>query len=435
MATYHSRVVDEELDELLAGAAAVALEGAKGVGKTATAERRAATRHRLDEPGTRAIAEADPRVLLRGDPPVLLDEWQKVPPVWDAVRRAVDDDPGAGRYLLTGSAAPKKAPTHSGAARILRVRMRPLSLAERDLGPTTVSLRELLAGRRPVIGGRTAVDLTSYTEEILRSGFPGVRSLPPRVRRAQLDGYLQRIVDRDFAEEEVAVRNPEALLRWLAAYAAATATTISMEKIRAAAAAVAPEVPTKKTVLAHRDVLKRLWILDPVPGWETSRNHLSRLTRAEKQHLADPALAAALLGVDAGALLEGVVVSADLQAHAGAAPLFAPRDGTLLGQLFESLVTQSVHVYAQHSEARVHHMRTRDGREEIDLIVERRDRRVVAIEVKLSAEVRDADVRHLLWLREKLGDDVLDLAVINTGTHAYRRPDGVAVVPAALLGA
>jgi uncharacterized protein len=434
MATYLPRVVDHELTEILTGISAVALEGAKGVGKTATATRRAVSIHRLDEPAKQAIATADPTVLLNDPPPILFDEWQKVPAVWDVVRRAVDDAPTPSRFLLTGSAAPAAAPTHSGAGRIVRVRMRPLALNERGLGSPTVSLGDLLTGTHPHVEGRAELKLVDYAEEILRSGFPGIRALPGRARRTQLDGYLNRIVDRDFDEQGHRVRRPEALLRWMTAYAAATATTTSLEKIRNAASGGTTDVPAKTTVLTYRDVLERLWILDSVPGWSVSRSHLSRLTLAPKHHLADPALAARLLGTDAGALLEGVVAGADLRAQGNAEPLFTPRDGTLLGQLFESLLTLSVRTYAQHSEASVFHLRTRDGRQEVDLIVERADHRIAALEVKLSAEVTDDDVRHLLWLRDQLGDDLLDMIVITTGSHAYRRPDGIAVVPAVLLG-
>ncbi len=191
-------------------------------------------------------------------------------------------------------------------------------------------------------------------------------------------------------------------------------------------------MPAKTTVLAYREVLERLWLLEDLPGWMPTRNHLARLTQAPKHHLVDPALAARLLGVDEGALLRGTPAGHDvLAAHREPA---APRDGTLLGQLFESLVTQSVLVYAQATESRVGHLRTQRGEHEVDLIVESGDHSVVAIEVKAAAEVTDRDVKHLLWLREQLGADVRDLVVITTGSHAYRRPDGVAVVPASLLG-
>lgn len=423
MLSYAKRIVDAELDELLQSLPAVALEGPRGVGKTATGERRVTTIFRLDDPAHRELALADPAVLLAASPPILIDEWQHVPAVWDAVRRSVDRDPTPNRFLLAGSASPTSSPTHSGAGRIVTVRMRPLALSERGMGTPSVSLRALLKGSRPPIAGRTRVTLPDYAREIVTSGFPGVFHLTGRALRAQLDGYLSRIIQRDFLEQGHRVRRPETLRRWMTAYAAATATVTTLDKIRGAATSGDGETPAKTTVVAYRDVLQQLWVIDPVPGWLPSRNQFARLMQAPKHHLADPALAARLLGVDVDALLSG---------SPGGLP--RPRDGTLFGSLFESLVTLSVRVYAQAAEANVRHLRTFEGRHEIDLIVERTDQRVLAIETKLSPSVDDKDVKHLLWLKAHLGNDVLDLVIVTTGTHAYRRPDGVAVVPAALLG-
>ena len=432
MVDYTRRIIDDELDELIPELAAIALEGPKAVGKTATAERRAKTVHRLDVPEIRTIAAADPTILLGGSPPVLLDEWQHVPSVWSAVRAAVDRDPKPGRFILAGSAAPTKPPSHSGAGRIVRLRMRPLSLAERGIAQPTVSLATLFRSASAKITGHTALGLTDYVHEIVVSGFPGIRQLSGRALRAQLDGYLERIVDRDFEEQGYTVRRPQALRRWMTAFAAATSTTISLEKIRNAAAAGTEDVPAKTTVIEYRNVLDRLWILDQVPGWAPTKNNLRRLTQAPKHHLVDPALAARLLGADERALLGGIAAGANLVPVPPTA--LTPGDGTLLGQLFEGLVTQSVLVYAQAIEARVYHFRTHDGRHEVDLIIETNDRHVIAIEVKTSAEITNTDVQHLLWLKEQLGSALKDMLVITTAKHAYRRQDGVAVVPAVLLG-
>lgn len=296
-------------------------------------------------------------------------------------------------------------------------------MSERGLAAPTVSLGRLLSGSRPEISGATDVRLADYAREIERSGFPGIRHLCGRALRAQLDGYLTRVVDRDFMEQEHPVRKPQALRRWMAAYAAATSTTTTLEKIRKAATSGEGDVLSKNTVIAYREVLARLWITEPVPGWLPSRSHLARLTQSPKHQLADPALAARLLGITEEALLSGDEPSSAV-----------PRDGTFFGQLFESLVTLSVRAYAQAAEAGVRHLRTYDGRQEIDLIIQRPDQRVVAIEVKLSSGVTDDVVAHLIWLQEKLGGDLLDSVVVTTGSHAYRRKDGIAVVPAALLG-
>lgn len=421
--SYQRRVLDDDLDVLLDAIAAVAIEGPKAVGKTETALRRATTRHYLDDPDQRAIAEADPDRLLRSPPPVLIDEWQLLPSIWDRIRRAVDAGAEAGRFLLTGSASPEQSSSHSGGGRVVSLRMRPMSLAERLSAPPSVSLAELLTGARPEVSGRTGFDLEGYVDEILRSGLPGLRELSGRPLRAQLDGYLARVIDRDFPELGQQVRNPSALRRWMAAYAAATATTASFEKIRDASTSGQESKPAKTTTGPYRDVLERLFLLDPVPGWKPSRNHIAELGLPPKHHLADPALAARLVGASAESLLAG---------QAPGPPI--PRDGTFLGALFESLVTLSVRVYAQAAESSVGHLRTHRGEREIDLIVERGDGRVVAIETKLSTTVDDQAVRHLHWLRKRIGDDLLDALIITTGSEAYRRDDGIAVVPAALLG-
>ena len=422
MLSYSRRVVDGELDELMPGLSAIALEGPKAVGKTETASQRAATTYALDDPEQLTVAVADPRRLLEGEPPILIDEWQNLPECWDLVRRAVDAGAAPGRFLLAGSASPPRS-THSGAGRIVTLRMRPLTLFERGVASPTVSLAELLSGSRPEISGETAVKLEDYAREIVASGFPGLRGLSDRQLRAQLDSYLTRIVDHDFEELGHRVRNPEALKRWMTAYAAASSSSAAYEKIRDAATSGDGEKPNKKATTPYRDLLQRLWIVDPVPAWLPSRNRISRLTAPPKHQLADPALAARLLGVDKNALLE-----------ASPAGPFMPGDGTLLGALFESLVTLDTRVYAQQAEASVKHFRTWAGEREIDLIVERADGRVVAIEVKLARTIDDEAVRHLTWLRNQLGENLLDTVVISTGGEAYRRADGIAVIPAALFG-
>ena len=419
---YQHRLLDAELDVLLEGLPAVSIEGPKGVGKTATALERAATVYRLDDAGQRQVAQADPARLLTGSAPILIDEWQRMPDSWDVVRRAVDAEPTPGRFLLTGSAEPAGTQTHSGAGRIVPVRMRPLSLFERGIEPS-VSLADLLAGTRDEIGGRTSVGLDDYVTEILTGGFPAFRGLPERALRVQLDGYLARVIDRDFPEQGMTLRRPDTLRGWMRAYAAATATSASFEVIRDAATPGVGNKPSKTTTQPWRDILTRLWLLDPVPAWLPTNNRLKELGAAEKHHLTDPALAARLLNITAAKLLAG---------ESGYAAF--PRSGTLLGALFESLVALDLRVYAQAAEAEVRHLRTYGGEHEVDFIITGADGGIVAIEVKLSATVDDRDLRHLKWLRQHIGDELTDAVLITTGGQAYRRADGVAVVPAALLG-
>ena len=420
---YQRRIVDDVLDELFPHLAAIALEGAKGVGKTATASQRASTILSLTRPGQLETLAANLDHVTQVPSPVLIDEWQLEPAVWDRVRAAVDEDSTGGRFLLTGSAG--LAPgvrVHSGAGRIVSLPLRPLAFSERGLVEPTVSLRDLLSGGRQEVVGRSSVDLPSYTDEILGSGFPGIRGLPERARQVQLDSYLARIVDRELPENGVRVRRPGALMAGRTAYGAATATDASYATILDAATAGVDDKPARGTVDGYREQLTRIYVLDPVPAWIPSFHPLKRLTRAPKHHLCDPALAARLMKVGKSGLLRGE------------GERVAAATGSWLGALFESLVTQSVRGYADALGAHIGHLRTKDTAREIDLIVEGDDRRVVAIEVKLAATVSDDDVRHLNWLQQQIGDRLSDRVVVTTGEYAYRRRDGVAVVPLALLG-
>ncbi|MBN9611680.1 MAG: AAA family ATPase [Actinobacteria bacterium 69-20] len=421
--SYRRRVIDDVLDEALPDLPAVALEGAKGVGKTATAARRATTILSLDDPRNRASVAANFDLVADVDRPVFIDEWQLEPQVWDRVRRAVDAQPDrGGQFLLAGSAdvAPGVR-IHSGAGRIVSLVMRPMTLSERGIEEPTVSLRAIAAGESR-IRGTTTIRMSDYVDEILRSGFPGIRDLPPRNRERQLDGYLSRIVDRDMPENGIRVRRPASLRAWLRAYAAATASTADYTTILDAATAGSPDKPARSTVDIYREHLLRMFVLDPVEAWTPAFAPLKRLTYSPKHHLVDPALAARVVGVGASGLLVGEGETA------------SPSTGTWLGALFESLAVQSVRVYADAMGARVGHLRTKSGDHEVDIIVERDDARCVAFEVKLADTVRDDDVRHLRWLRAQLGERLIDAAVLHTGRHAYRRPDGIAVVPLALLG-
>lgn len=420
---YATRVVDGELDRMLAELPAVAIVGPKAVGKTATAQRRATSVVDLSDPDETDLVGADLRRVTRLPRPVLIDEWQVLPRVWDVVRRGVDDGAEPGSFLLTGSATPAEQPMHSGAGRIVQLRMRPMTLAERGVAEPTVSLAGLLAGGGAV-DGESSVALEDYADEIVASGFPGFRRLSARGNRDALDTYLRLVVERDFPDAGREVRRPGTLRAWMRAYAAATSTTASYTEILDAATAGEPDKPARTTTAAYRETLERIWLLEEVPAWVGAGSVLTALGRSPKHHLADPALAARLLGVNAASLLD----------RPDPAGVPVARRGSLFGALFESLVTLCVRVYAEAAGATVSHLRTHRGEHEVDLVVERDDGRILAIEVKLGTAPSDRDVRHLRWLDERAGAGVVDSVVVTTGRTAYRRPDGIAVVPLALLG-
>jgi predicted AAA+ superfamily ATPase len=421
---YQPRVLDSLLREMVEGLPAVSVEGAKGVGKTATARRLARSIVEFDRAGQQSNLEADPEIITKFEPPALLDEWQLVPAVWDVVRRQVDHNNRPGRFILTGSATPTQdARIHSGAGRIVRLLMRPITLPERGLTKPSVSLAELLAGGRPQISGQTTLGLAEYTHQIVASGLPGIRGYSPRLRTRHLNSYIANALEHDIPDLGVGVRHPRSLHSWLAAYAAATATTTNYGVILDAATPGQANKISRPTATAYRELLQRIWLLDPLPAWIPAFNPLKRLAQSPKHHLVDPALAARLLGATETSLLDGTTDG----------PI--PHDGTLLGALFESLATLTVRVFAEPHDAAVSHLRTRNGDHEIDLIVERDDHKVLAIEVKLASSVSHQDVKHLTWLESKIGNTLIDKIIINTGRFAHRLPDGTAIIPLALLGA
>lgn len=421
---YVRRILDDELDRILPHLPAIAIEGARGVGKTATARQRARTTHLLDDPLTRDALAADPRRILSEPIPVLIDEWQLMPAIWDVVRRAVDDGAPSGSFLLTGSAEYRGDRLHTGAGRIVDLRMRTMTLAELGFETPTVSLAELLAGDTPPVTGETDRTLRRYMEAILATGLPGLRGLPADVLPIQLDSYVRRIVDRDLPALGVGSRSRGRLLAWMRAYASAIMSTASYERIRDAATAGEADKPSRITTVSYLEALESLWVIEPIPAWHPTSPALRRFGMAPKHQLFDTGIASHLAELTMGPILAG----------APTAPVHA-RQGTVMGPLLESQVAHDVAVYAQAAGARLRHFRSSDGRHEIDLIVQRRDGKVLAIEVKLSHAPSRDDKRHLLWLREAIVDGVVDMMVIYTGPLAFRDADGIAMVPLALLGA
>jgi len=420
--TYIPRLVDIVLDELLAQLPAISIDGARGVGKTATAARRAATVLSLDDATQRETLRENPEALRTVPGPVLIDEWQQVPEVWDRVRRLVDSKVEPGRFILTGSHPPRNSPVHTGAGRIVRVRMRPLSMVERHPGGQTVFLSDLLAGDAS-IHGDCSFALPEYVEEIMASGFPELRNHSGRVRRESLDSFIDNAVERDIPGQGVEIRRPQALRAWLAAYAAATGSTATYQTILDAATPALPNKPSRSTTVAYRDALANMWLIDQVPAWISPGNEFAALAQSPKHYLADPALAARLLELDEQRLLRGAEVKT-----------LGPQEGSILGRLFEGLVAQSLHTYATVLGARLSHIRQSQGRHEVDFLLEGPGGSKVAIEVKLSRTVDADDVTHLHWLKRQLGSRLTDAIVVNIGPYAYRRKDGIGVVPFGCLG-
>lgn len=409
---YRPRLVDGLLDDLLTQLSALLVIGPRATGKTTTLSRRAATIVRLDRPAEAAAFQADPDAALRGLPePVLLDEWQVVPGVLGAVRRAVDADPRAGRFFVTGSVrAELENQVWPGTGRLVRVAMHPMTIRERMdrvEGPSFFD--------RVVSGGELSVsegspDLRGYLELALESGFPDpALRLAARARQAWLESYIDDLLTHDVEQLEgpsTRRRDPQRLRRYLEACALNSAGVADHKTLYDAAGV------NKATAAAYEELLMSLLIVEQTPAWTSNR--LKRLVRQPKRYLIDPALIATALRVDE----QGVL-----------------RDGDLLGRVIDTFVAAQLRPDLARSATRprLHHLRTEQGRHEIDLVVEFAGRRLVGIEVKAGAAPDKKDAKHLVWMRDQLGERFIAGLVLHTGPHLYELEAKITAAPISVL--
>ena len=418
---YRPRVVDDEVARRLRLLPTVLIEGPRGCGKTTTARRVADREILLDQDAdARGHAAHGTLPLDRGPFPLLIDEWQLAPQVWNRVRRAGDDMQSPGRFILTGSANPTDDITrHSGAGRVARVRMRPMSLHESGASTGAVSVASLFGGGACSAwregAGRTDAELRGVVEALCRGGWPACRTMSVGEAQEFLGLYIDEICRVDVPRINGVRHDPAAVRRTIVSLARHSAASPSGSALASDIGGARPIA--HETLAAYLDALERVFIVEDQPAWSPHLASRSRLRKAPKRHLADPALAAAALG-------------------AGPQRLFDDRE--MLGHLFESMVVRDLRVYAQASGAEVFHYLD-SNRLEADAIVQRPDGAWLAVEVKLGAPASvDAAAGSLLKLRHRvdtgrMGAPAKLLVVTATG-YAHERSDGVAVAPLTLLG-
>ncbi|MCY4075321.1 MAG: DUF4143 domain-containing protein [Acidobacteria bacterium] len=415
---YRSRLVDRELTLRLASTGAVVIEGPRACGKTATGRQRAVSEALLDvDEQARLAVAVDPALVLAGDTPRLIDEWQVEPSIWNHIRSAVDERARPGQFILTGSAVPADDVTrHTGAGRLTRLRMRPMSLFETGLATGAVSLRALLDGVPPrcPAAGHTVGNVADW---IAVGGWPGhlQRALTSaEAWRANRD-YLDEIRRVDLPRVDGANRDPNRIGRLLRSLARNVATQASVATM-AADAGGADAALKAHTAQAYLSALARLMIVEDQPAWTPHLRSRATLRSTPKRHFVDPSLAVSALRATPDRLLG---------------------DLNLLGLFFESLVVRDLRIYAQANDSEVLHYRDNTGLE-VDAVVQAADGRWAAFEIKLGPGRVDEGARNLLKFAERVDQAACGapsaLAVIVAVGYGYERPDGVGVLPITALG-
>ncbi len=413
---YLPRIIDVEVERGLRSLGAVLIEGPRGCGKTVTGRKHSASEIRLDaDPAIAETARLAPQAILDGPAPRLIDEWQLAPILWNRMRHEIDDRQQPGQFILTGSAQPPDDQTrHTGAGRVMRVRMRPMSLWESGASNGSVSLARVLRHETHA-GAVGELDFVELVSVLARGGWPGLRQLSSDDALAAVSSYLQDTARADVVASTGVRRDPGRLTALLRALARHSAQPVSNKTLaRDAAGAGDPMAPA--TVAAYLDALTRIHVIEDQPAWAPGLRSRTRVRASPKRHFIDPSLAVAALGATSDRLL---------------------RDPETLGLLFESMVVRDLRVYAQALDARVLHYRDEVGLE-ADAIIEMRDGTWAAVEVKLSEDrVDDAAASlHRLAARvdaERAGRPAA-LITITAGRYGYRRDDGVFVVPISALG-
>jgi uncharacterized protein len=415
--SYIPRISDTLLNTLLESSGAVLIEGAKWCGKTKSSLQAANSVVYMQDPdegpGYMAMVDAKPSLLLEGKPPLLLDEWQMAPVLWDAVRFAVDKRGSMGQFILTGSATPSENITaHTGTGRIARMLMRPMSLYESNESNGKVSLSELFDGNTDIVD-RSTLTIEQIAHAICRGGWPAAVLMEKQSPRVAMN-YVEGVINLDVQQVDGVEKNPERV-RVLLQSLARNISTMATVKTIMDDMQVAESTISDKTLNSYLNALRRIFVVEDVPAWQPSLRSKTAIRTANKRQFVDPSIATAVMRTDAKGLL---------------------RDFETFGFLFESLCTRDLRVYSQACDGEVFHYRDKSELE-ADLIVKLHDGRWAAIEVKLGLKQMEEAAANLLKISQKVDTEKMNqpsfLMVLTGGQVAYKRPDGVLVVPIGCL--
>lgn len=417
---YKTRLIEKQFDEYMDVFGAVCIEGPKYCGKTWTARSRSESAAFIGDPTnnfqTRTMAQMSPSLVLDGVFPRLLDEWQEVPPLWDAVRFEVDRDNKKGKYILTGSATPNhKGIMHSGTGRIAKIRMQTMSLYETGDSSGKISLQDLFDDRlNPSATGE--VELKDLIYYAVRGGWPGNMDVPVSACGDIAKEYLKAVVDDDMFKVDGVKRDSRKVWALLHSLGRNESTIVSNSTIRKDISSIDDEQIDVDTIADYLNVFNRLFVIDDQPAYSTKLRSSRRMLKSAKRHFVDPSLAVAALGATEDMLYN---------------------DLNTFGFIFESLCEHDLKIYAECIGGKLFHLRDEKGNE-ADAVVELADGNWGAFEIKLGANQIEGAAAELLKIKsimEKEGDNPPKVLCVICGMSnmAYKRDDGVYVVPITAL--
>jgi len=415
---YFPRLCDKLLKRQLESSGAVLVEGPKWCGKTSTSRESAKSILYMQDPdrgpGYIRLADTMPSQLLQGEKPRVIDEWQEAPVLWDAVRFDVDKTNLRGQYILTGSAVPKEddMPKHTGTGRISRLKMRPMTLFESRESNGSVSLKELFDGKTDIFG-ENPLSIPDLATALCRGGWPNAVASGDRSSMTARN-YVDAVVNYDIQRVDGIERNPFRARTLLRSYARNISTMAAISTIMADVKANDTTI-SENTVYSYVNALRKIFLIEDIPAWKPSLRSKSAIRTSDKRQFVDPSIATAVMQADPGSIL---------------------MDFEYFGFLFESLVTRDLRVYTQMLDGDIFHYRDKDNLE-ADLIIRLYDGRWAAVEVKLGSKEIDDGAGHLIELSKKVDTSKVGepafLMVVTGGQFAYRRDDGVLVVPIGCL--
>lgn len=422
MANYKQRVIDTILDRKLRGKGAVLIQGAKWCGKTTTAEQKAKSILYMDDPKKKAqniqMAEVNMQGLLQGDAPRLIDEWQLAPQIWDAIRFEVDHRDEMGQFILTGSAVPADITTisHSGTGRFAWVTMRPMSLFESGDSTGEVSLGALFDSVE-YISGNTQQELEDIAFLICRGGWPRAITLNKDVALDQAIDYVDAVTNSDISRVDNVKRNSETARRLMRSYARHQGSQATIGTILSDITMGGNFDISDKTVTSYINALKQIFVIEDMSAWNPNLRSKTAIRTSDTHYFVDPSIATAALGLGPDDLLS---------------------DLNTMGLLFETMCVRDLRIFAEALDGNIYHYRDKNGLE-CDAVIHLRNGKYGLIEIKLGGEtlVNDA-VKTLTSLASKIDTSAMKkpsflMILTATGNYAYRRTDGIIVVPLGCL--